>query len=393
MKKQLSSRLGAPLILDVLEQFNRQAITVHQACEALCVSRSRLYTLRTDYLKAKRGKGLDAWHPGVSGGDHAPAWPDPVVAFLRKALKHEYSYAFAASEAERLFQFQTARSQVRHWAIREHVAVPERPPRLPAHTRRWQRSAIGELWQLDATPDHWFGRQSPAFPILDMVDDCSRLQVGCSLYRSETIPSYLHFLHNAFIRYGLPLQVYVDHASVFKGNLDNSISRVHERLAFYGVSFLFANSAEAKGKVERVHQVWQDRLPPYFDLNGITSSSDLELVNSHIEALRDHRNRREVHREIGLPPQAAWDQALAERRTKLRPIPREPWWPYVWSTWHHALIEKGGRVRFAGNEFPTQEKPGAKVVVCEHLDGTFSVLKDRPKKEKIPVILFSNRPR
>lgn len=392
MKKQLSIRLGAPLIRDVLEQFNHQAITVAQACEALCVSRSRLYTLRTEYLKAKRGKSMEAWQPGVSGGDHAPAWPDPVVAFLRKALHHDYSYAFAASEADRLFQFRMARSQVRQWAIKEHLAAAERPARLPAHVRRWQRSSIGELWQLDATPDYWFGKQSPAFPILDMVDDCSRLQVGCALYRNETIPSYLHFLHNAFLRYGLPLQVYVDHASVFKGNQDNSVSRVRDRLAFYGVSFLFANSPEAKGKVERVHQIWQDRLPAYFDLNAITSHSDLEQVNAHIEVLRDHRNRREVHREIGMPPQVAWDKALAEKRNKLRLIPREPWWPYIWSTWHSVLIEKGGRVHFAGHDLPTRAVPGTRALVCEHLDGSLSIIKERPNKERIPIVLFSNRP-
>ena len=393
MKQQISSRLGAPLIQDVLEQFKSRAITCEQACEALSVSRSRLYTLRADYLKAKCANGLETWRPGVSGGDHAPEWSEEVTAFLRNAMKHGYSYAFAASEADRLFQFQTARSQVRHWAIREHLTVTERPARLPAHTRRWQRSAIGELWQLDATPDYWFGRQSPAFPILDMVDDCSRLQVGCAVYRNETIPAYLHFLHNAFIRYGLPLQVYVDHAGVFKGDQDNCVSRVQERLKFYGVSFLHANSPEAKGKVERVHQVWQDRLPHYFELNGITSSSDIEFVNTHIDALRDHRNRRESHREIGMPPQVAWDRAMAEGRSKLRPIPREPWWSYVWATWHSAVIGKGGRVHLEAKEFPTQGAPGTRAVICEHLDGSYSILKERPNKQKYPVVLFSNRPR
>jgi transposase InsO family protein len=315
-----------------------------------------------------------------------------VTAFLRNALKHDYNYAFAASEAERIFQFQTARSQIRRWAIREGLATPERPARLPAHTRRWQRSAIGELWQLDATPDYWFGPKAPAFPVLDMLDDCSRLQVGCAIYRNETVPAYLHFLHNAFLRYGLPLQIYVDHASVFKGDLDNSVSRVQERLTFYGVSFFHANSPEAKGKVERVHQVWQDRLPCYFELNGVSSLDDIESVNAHIEALRAHRNKREIHREIGMPPQVAWDKALAERRNKLRPVPREPWWPYVWATWHSVIIGKGGRVHFQANEFPTQGAPGTRAVVCEHLDGSYSVLKERPNKEKYPHVLFSNRP-
>jgi hypothetical protein len=170
------------------------------------------------------------------------------------------------------------------------------------------------------------------------------------------------------------------------------VSRVQERLTFYGVSFMHANSPEAKGKIERLHQVWQDRLPPYLALNGFSSASDIECVNAHIEALREHRNRREPHREIGMPPQVAWDRAMAEGRSKLRPLPREPWWRYVWATWHSTVIGKGGRVHLVDKEFPTQGVPGTRAVICEHLDGSFSVLKERPKKEKYPVVLFTNRP-
>ncbi len=49
-----------------------------------------------------------------------------------------------------------------------------------------------------------------------------------------------------------------------RGGLSN---RIGLRLTFYDVSFVVANTPEAKGKVERIHQVWQDRLPSYFALN------------------------------------------------------------------------------------------------------------------------------
>ena len=121
------------------------------------------------------------------------------------------------------------------------------------------------------------------------------------------------------------------------GGACNRVSQIGQRLKFYEVSFVVANTPEAKGKVERIHQVWQDRLPPYFALSGLTVSSDLEDVNRHVQALREHRNRRERHRELGMTPQTAWDEATAQGRNKLRPVPKEPWWPPVWSLWHPVI--------------------------------------------------------
>ena len=52
----------------------------------------------------------------------------------------------------------------------------------------------------------------------------------------------------------------------------------------------------------------------------------------------------------------------------------------------------GGRVQFRLDCFPTQAPAGTRAVLCEHLDGTVSILKERPQKGKFPIVLFSNRP-
>ena len=77
-------------------------------------------------------------------------------------------------------------------------------------------------------------------------------------------------------------------------------------LQFYDISLRYAPTPQAKGKVEREHQFWQGRLPPYFASEKI---SDLSEANRHIDALRAHRNAHEVHRELRQTPQRAWNQA------------------------------------------------------------------------------------
>jgi hypothetical protein len=133
-------------------------LTAVVAAEQLGLSPSRLYALYADYLKACAKGQQDGWSPKASGGDHAAAWPEPAITLLKKRLQcvPPCSYSFAASEVLRLYSFKLDRAQVRRWAMENNLAHALPAKRVRAPVRRWQRSQIGELWQLDASPHRWF---------------------------------------------------------------------------------------------------------------------------------------------------------------------------------------------------------------------------------------------
>ena len=397
MRKQIANRLGAAHIRDTVQQFVAGEIDRHQAMESLQIGKSQLYELRTSYLSAKAaGKG-DEWVPGSSGGNHMPQWSEESQKFLRKVLSpggdaKRYSYAFAASEVGRLHDLFVDRSQVRHWAIEHGIQAPVRLPRPPAHVRRWQRKSIGELWQLDATPDYFLGRQNPSFSLIDMVDDCSRMQVGGRLYAHETVRSYLDLFYRSFNRFGMPLEIYVDKASFFRKD-DGTLTQLGKRLKFLDISFIFANSPEAKGKVERVHQVWQDRLPAYAANEGLTGETPLEDVNDHLACLIDHRNGFEKHRDLGDTPLNAWNAAVEQGRCKIRQPPADGWWELVWSEWKGVVIGPRGRLVVGDTLCTTECANGTRVWCCQHLDGTISLVMNKPEKGVGPKIVFTNNPK
>ena len=284
------------------------------------------------------------------------------------------------------------RGQVRHWAIDHGIKIAVPRPRPPAHVRRWQRNAVGELWQLDATPDRFLGSGGPVYQLLDMLDDCSRVQVGCKLYERECVRSYLDLFYGAFSRYGLPLEIYVDKAGFFR-NESGELTQLGRRLKSFDMSFVFANSPESKGKIERVHLVWQDRLPAYFEREGIGADTPVAELNGHVGRLVDYRNGFEVHREIGTTPDEAWGRAVREGRCKLRTIPQDGRWELVWSEWSRATVGLRGRVPVDGRFCPTECANGTRVWLCRHVDGTSSVVLNKPTHDARPVILFSNNPK
>ena len=156
------------------------------------------------------------------------------------------------------------------------------------------------------------------------------------------------------------------------------------------MSFRYAPTPQAKGKVERAHLYWQNRLPPYFASEAIT---ELAVANEHLDALRRHRNQHEVHRELGRTPQAAWEQARREKRSVLRPVPRCPWWPYVWSHCLGVRVGEDGRVAVGAQRVRLEVARGTRVLLCQHPSGHHTVLAHPPVPKTKPVILFTDRPR
>jgi len=367
-------------------------VTATQATHQLGLSRSRLYALATAYNTARARQQPPLWTPSASGGDHAAAWPQPVVELLikRLACSPPCPYSFAASEALRLHAFKLDRAQVRRWALENKLAHAVPPKRILAPVRRWQRAQIGELWQLDASPHRWFPHSKRSFPMLNMLDDCSRLFTGSKLYERELLLAYFDFLPAAFLAHGRPLQIYVDYHSIFFTHDPDALTQLGWALKFYDISFLYAPTPQAKGKVEREHQFWQGRLPAYFASERIT---EIEVANPHIHDLRAHRNAREVHRELRQTPQRAWDQARKEKRSVLRPAPRCPWWDYVWSVRIAIKVGSDGRVPIGPQRLPIEKPPETKVVLCLHPSGHHSVLAAPPDPKHKPALLFTNRPK
>lgn len=390
--QQLLRRQAPSFIRHVLEAFRQRTLTAPEAADQLGLSRSRLYALSNSYLRARAQKQQRLWTPGVSGGDHSTSWPQPVLDLLKKRLACHppCPYSFAASEALRLHGFKLDRAQVRRWALENGLAHPVPPKRIPAPVRRWQRAQIGELWQLDASPHRWFPHSQLSFPMLNMLDDCSRLFTGSKLYERELLLSYFDFLPAAFLAHGRPLQLYVDYHSIFFTHEPDALTQLGWALKFYDISLRYAPTPQAKGKVEREHQFWQGRLPAYFASEKILEMAE---ANQHIEALRHHRNAKEVHRELRQTPQNAWNNATKEKRSVLRPAPRCPWWVYVWSVRTLLKVGSDGRVPIGTQRLRIEKPPGTNVVLCLHPTGHHSVLASAPELKQQPALLFTNRPK
>ena len=373
---------------DVLRRFRAEQISIHAATAELGLGRSRFYELYGTYLAACAKRRAKSWTPIASGGNQRQPFPDPVASTLRKLLGAvpPCSYSFTASEVLRRHDFTLHRATVRRWALRQGLAPlgPRKNP--PRPVRRWQVQHIGQLWQYDASPHRWFPGQERQPSLLGLIDDHSRLISGACIYERENLPAHLDFLPAAFRQHGLPLALYVDYHSFFFTSQPEALTQLGSALRFYEVSLRYAPTPQAKGKIERSHDFWQKRLPPLFSAEQITT---LPEANALLEKLRHHHNAKEIHRELRSTPQAAWDLALKENRSVLRPSPNCPWWPYVWSLRSQAKVGPDQCIAVGSQRFHIERPCGTSVTRCLHPNGDASVLLLPPSHGKLPTLLLN----
>ncbi len=157
--------------------------------------------------------------------------------------------------------------------------------------RQWRQRqpCFGAMVQLDGSHHDWFeGRRAPCV-LMVMVDDATN-RVRAHFSEQETTRASYEVLEGWTRRHRLPRSLYVDRDSIYRCEGVASIAdqlagkapqtqfgRAMEQL---GVKLILANSPQAKGRVERMNGVLQDRLVKALRLAGI---GDLEGANRFLE--------------------------------------------------------------------------------------------------------------
>lgn len=162
-----------------------------------------------------------------------------------------------------------------------------------AHSRRPRAAYFGELQQMDATPYEWIPGQ--IWHLHLAVDDASGRITGAWFDTQETLNGYYHVFHQILTVYGIPYKFFTDRRTVFTYKKKNSPSLDEDTYTQFayackqlGVELQSSSVPQAKGRVERLNQTLQSRLPVELRLAGITTIDDAnEFLNSYIKEFNE----------------------------------------------------------------------------------------------------------
>ena len=172
--------------------------------------------------------------------------------------------------------------------------------------REWRerKHHFGEMTQMDGSHHDWFEGRGPWCVLMGYIDDAES-RAFAKFYKYEgTMPAMDSF--KCYTKQnGLPNSVYIDKLPAYKSTAKRSIedelkntdpmSHFQRALKELEVRVIYAGSAPAKGRIERLFRTFQDRLVKEMRLRGI---SNIEEANKFLKKYLPIYNKKFAKKAI-----------------------------------------------------------------------------------------------
>jgi transposase len=349
---------------DIISKANAGFITVKEAAEALGLSERQVQRLK----KKVREEGAAATVHKNSLKAPSNRIADEIVDKLISLKKTEpYASANFNHFRELLSEYHgiaVSYSTLYNLLKSAGISSPKTRRRFKPHRRRKRRAQQGMLLQADASPFAWFKGDKKQYSLHGAIDDATGQITGLYICKNECLHGYFEMLRRTILNFGIPISMYADRHTIFqspnkaKAVFDSSVmandTQFGRALRELSVGLIAARSPQAKGRVERLWQTLQDRLPIEFALRDITTiDAANEFLKIYIYAFNS---------EFAVEPQET-DNMFVRSSTSLN-------LDYILCVKEQRTIDSGGVFSYCGKSFKVEESvysgmipPNAKVKV------------------------------
>lgn len=284
--------------IGVIERLANGEIVAKQASETLRLSTRQVKRLKKRFVQfgasglihKSRGKTSNRAMPGAeierALGIVSEKYSDFGPTFALEKLKENHRVTFG-------------RETLRKAMIAKGMWKVKRKRYVTVHQQRKRRDREGELVQLDGSPHLWFENRGPYCTLLVFVDDATGKLKHLMFAKTETTNNYFMAVDAYIRKFGKPQALYSDKHGVFRVNTrrgetasvddNNGLTQFGRAMQELGITLIFANSPQAKGRVEKMNGTLQDRLVKEMRLRGISS---IAKGNVYLNEFMDFYNRK-----------------------------------------------------------------------------------------------------
>lgn len=270
----------------------------------------------------------------------------------------------------------------------------EKNSRRQKHRRRGERKYhFGEMIQMDGSHHKWFGDEGGKKCLINMVDDATNTTLSI-MDEEETTKSAMFLLWEWVKKYGIPFSLYCDRKNVYiterEASIEEQLEGKEPKTAFglacekLGIKIITAYSAQAKGRIERNHGLYQDRFVKELRLEDIKNIEDANklLKSTFID---------ELNKKFSLKPK--------EEKDFHRPLPNNIDLRNIFCYEHTRVVANDYVVRFNNKYYQILKenkilpKTGRRIKILEWLDGSIHIyFNDKELKiNDITDIVISNK--
>lgn len=272
--------------VEIIERLIKGEIDNSQAATLLNLSVRQVMRIK----KGVKKEGLSFLAHKNRGRKPKHAIPNDVKEKVVSLYNSKYLGANYSHTAELLAQNDNiclSVSSIRRILKNAGIVSPKRhrPPKIYKSRHRMPKE--GMLIQMDASKHHWLESRGPDFCLLAAIDDATGKIVGATFRKEENLEGYFDVLKQIITNYGIPDALYTDRHTIFKSpksdklSVDDELEGIKEPPTQFGKAIselsivqAFAQTPQAKGRIERLWKTLQDRLVIELRLAGIDTMEE-----------------------------------------------------------------------------------------------------------------------
>jgi len=382
----------------MLQRIINKTITQKDAAQSLGLTDRQVRRLLVKY-RAAGAAGLANTARGKPSNHHLPQTVKDRAIALVKTKYPDFGPTFASEKLAELDNLEIDRETLRLLMIQE--GLWQHKKRKATHRiRRERRACYGDMEQFDGSYHDWFEgrlRGSAKATLLASRDDANNT-VRAQFMDYEGTKPVMAYWWEYFKAYGKPNSIYLDRHSTYKVNSksaldDEMVTQFGRAMHQLNIEVIFANSPQAKGRIENLFGTLQDRLVKELRLAGI---SNIASANTFLN-------------EVFLPSYNARFCVVPRSEVDThRPLTKTEDLAAILSVQSNRYVNRDFTIRFHGQWLqltkvqPTLVLPGSQVLIEERLDDSLHIrlkkhylkyesLKDKPAPTgKLPIALTSN---
>jgi transposase len=279
--------------LEVMQKLEEKRMRQQEAACILGVSIRQGKRLLKSY-RCDGAQGLASKRRGCKSNNRLSEGTRKKALGLLRSKYEGFGPTLACEKLVELEGLQISDESVRQLMIVEGLWKPRKARKVVVHQMRERRACFGELVQIDGSPHDWFEGRTSACSLLVFIDDATGTLGQLSFVKSESFFSYSQAAKEYFERHGKPGAFYSDKHGIFRVNqpasgTTDALTQFGRAMQQLDIQIICAHTPQAKGRVERVNQTLQDRLPKELRLRDISS---WEEGNAYLPEFMLDFNRR-----------------------------------------------------------------------------------------------------
>ena len=295
--------------ISIMAEIEDRKLTQTKAADKLKISDRQVRRLWSSY-KNHGAAGLVSKKRGQkSNRKIKKSISDTAVRLIREKYV-DFGPTLAKEKLEEIHEIKLSVETVRQLMIQNEIWIPKKAKKARIHQRRERRGKEGELAQVDGSPHAWFEDRGEKATLLVAIDDATSKLMALRFEPVETTEGYFELMKDYIKSHGCPEAIYSDRHSIFRVNRKeltegDGMTQFGRALKELGIKLICANSPQAKGRVERVNGVLQDRLVKELRMRGINTIEEAngylkEYIGKHNKKFAvEPRYKENAHRKTG----------------------------------------------------------------------------------------------